>query len=229
LRGGYAAERFVPNVSSGTGGGIALRSASFANLQPSLAPSTKLEAGMAQRAHLGAAVPLGKKHWTLLTGAELTAIAGNTARETPQQYQSYLPGTAASNLDAREPQQGRYRMTTAGVPVQLRYEGRKNGWGVYAAVGSAVNVLIRNTTQVGSESVTNDGSYRRVLMTARGSAGVRYAPAGGQWQLALGPEAETGLSTLNSNPVGKWGERTRPYAIGLAASIEFGSKTELVP
>ncbi|UYZ58849.1 hypothetical protein [Hymenobacter latericus] len=227
-RGGYAAERFVPNVSSPTGEGLALRAADPTTnfMAPPPAP-TKLQPGLAQRGHLGGAISLGKKRWTLLTGVELTSISGETMRETPRQYQSYYPGTGPASQTQQE---GRYRMTTAGVPVQLRYEGRKPGVSVYAAVGAAVNVLLRTRTTVGDQAASNDGAYRRLLTAARGSAGLRYAPAGGNWQVFLGPEAEAGLSTLNSNPAGQWGERTRPYAVGLSASVEFGGgKVALQP
>ncbi|KUG06420.1 hypothetical protein [Solirubrum puertoriconensis] len=228
-RSGYSAERYVPNVSSPTGEGLALHKAA-APLTNFMAPPpapTKLQPGLAQRGHLGGAISLDNKHWTLLTGVELTSISGETMRETPRQYQSYYPGADRSN---QAQQEGRYRMTTAGVPVQLRYQGRKPGVSVYAAVGAAVNVLLRNRTTVGEQTANNDGSYRRLLASARGSAGLRYAPAGGNWQVLLGPEAEAGLSTLNTNPGGQWSERTRPYAVGLSASVEFGGgKVALQP
>ncbi|AYA38398.1 hypothetical protein D3Y59_15890 [Hymenobacter oligotrophus] len=227
-RGGYAAERFVPNVSSPTGEGLALRAADPTTnfLAPPPAP-TKLQPGLAQRGHLGGAISLGKKHWTLLAGVEMTHLSGETMRETPRQYQTFYPGADRSN---QAQQEGRYAMTTAGVPVQLRYEGRKPGVSVYAAVGAAVNVLLRTRTTVGDQATSNDGAYRRVLTSARGSAGLRFAPAGGNWQVSLGPEAEAGLSTLNTNPAGQWGERTRPYAVGLSASVEFGGgKVALQP
>ncbi|RTQ53321.1 PorT family protein [Hymenobacter gummosus] len=226
-RGGYSAERFVPNMSSSTGSGVALRGIpatnSFLSARGVTAPEqTKLQPGLAQRVQFGAAVPLGRKHWTLLTGAELTSISGDTDREATKEFSNSL-------ADAR-PQTGRYHLTTVGVPVQVRYEGRKQGWGVYAAVGAAVNVLLRNRTAVGTMTTTGDASYRSVLASARGSAGVRFSPAGGQWQLNVGPEAEAGLTTLNANPGETWSQRTRPYAVGLSASVEFGGgKAELAP
>jgi Outer membrane protein beta-barrel domain len=224
-RGGYSAERFVPNMSSVTGSGVALRGIPSMNssLAGRVAPDqTKLQPGLAQRGHFGASVPLGKKHWTLLTGAELTSVSGNTDREMVKEFNS--------NTADFQPQTGRYHLTTVGVPVQVRYEGRRQGWGVYAAVGAAVNVLLRNRTAVGTMSSTDDASYRRILASARGSAGVRYSPAGGQWQLNVGPEAEAGLTTLNANPTESWAQRTRPYAVGLSASVEFGGgKAELAP
>ncbi|GAB2949857.1 hypothetical protein GCM10027048_13760 [Hymenobacter coalescens] len=227
-RGSYAAQRFVPNVSGAAGTGMALNFASPASpLRPApVEEPTKLQPGLAQRGQLGVAVPLGKKHWTLLTGAELAAISGNTGREVTRQFSSANSPSAAD----QKFQTGRYHLTTIGVPVQVRYEGRKQGWGVYAAVGAAVNVLLRNRTDVGTLSATSDAPYRRVLASARGSAGVRFSPARGNWQLNVGPEAEAGLNTLNVNPSEGWSKRTRPYAVGLAASVEFGGgKAELAP
>jgi hypothetical protein len=231
-RGGYAAQRFVPNVSSLAGTGIALRPTATANSAPT-APNTyrtydaptKLQPGLAQRGQLGVAVPLGKKHWTLLTGAELAVVSGSADRQVAKQYSAQGVLQADQQL-----QTGRYHLTSVGVPVQVRYESRKQGWGVYAAVGAAVNVLLRNRTAVGPQTTTDDATYRRVLATARGSAGVRFMPAGGNWQLNLGPEAEAGLTTLNTNPTENWSQRTRPYAVGLSASVEFGGgKAELAP
>ncbi|OON70463.1 outer membrane beta-barrel protein [Hymenobacter sp. CRA2] len=227
-RGGYSAQRFAPNVSSSLGGGIALRSAplTFNSYAPTTPEPTQLQPGLAHRAQFGAAIPLGRKHWTLLTGAELTSISGNTAFEVAPRNTAGLANMPADRNG--KTLTGRYHLTTVGMPVQVRYEGRKQGWGVYAAVGAAVNVLMRNRTAVGTQSATDDGSYRRVLGSARGSAGVRYAA--GNWQLNVGPEAEAGLTTLNANPTETWGKRTRPYAVGLSASVEFGGgKAELAP
>lgn len=228
-RGSYAAQRFEPNVSSAVGGGIAFSAMPTFSPSPSASRGAvteepiRLQPGVAQRGQLGVALPLGKKHWTLLTGVELASITGRTGREVPQPLTSN--GTSANKF-----QTGRYAFTTAGVPVQVRYESRKQGWGVYAAVGAAVNVLLRNRTTVSNQVTTDDASYRRVLMAARGSAGVRFAPKGSHWQLNVGPEAEAGLSTLNANPSGTWTQRTRPYTVGLAASVEFGGgKVELAP
>ncbi|GAB3837027.1 outer membrane beta-barrel protein [Hymenobacter jeollabukensis] len=226
-RGSFGAQRFAPNVSSVVGSGMAFSAmptpTTVAQRAPVPEEPTRLQPGLAQRGMFGVAVPLSKKHWTLLTGAEVAVMSGRTGREVPQ--------TLLNNNAADEKfQTGRYQLTTVGVPMQVRYESHKQGWGVYAAVGAAVNVLLRNRTAVGTQATTDDSSYRRVLATTRGSAGVRFSPASGNWQLNLGPEAEAGLNTLNANPSEKWSQRTRPYALGLSASMEFGGgKAELAP
>ncbi|RAK66715.1 outer membrane beta-barrel protein [Hymenobacter edaphi] len=216
-RGSFGAQRFAPNVSSVVGSGIAfsaMPTPTVAQRAPLPEEPTRLQTGLAQRGMFGVAVPLSKKHWTLLTGAEVAVISGRTGREVPQ--------TLLNNNADEKFQTGRYHLTTVGVPVQVRYESRKQGWGVYAAVGAAVNVILRNRTAVGTQATTDDSSYRRMLATTRGSAGVRFSPASGNWQLNVGPEAEAGLTTLNANPSETWSQRTRPYALGLSASVEFG-------
>ena len=226
-RGSYAAQRFMPNASS-TSSKLVYSSVTTAGsavpraaVQPE---ATQLEAGLAQRGQLGVAVPLSKKHWTLLTGAEVAVVTGRTGRQVTQSY------NAQSNMLDQKFQPGRYQLTTVGVPVQVRYESHRQGWGVYAAVGAAVNVLLRNRTEVGSQVTANDASFRTVLASARGNAGVRFSPAKGNWQLNVGPEAEAGLNTLNANPTESWAQRTRPYALGLSASVEFGgAKTDVTP
>lgn len=226
-RGGYTAQRFMPNASSVSNKVIysAIPSAGAAVPRAAMQQeATQLEAGLAQRGQLGVAVPLSKKHWTLLTGAEVAVITGRTGRQVTQSY------NAQSNLLDQKFQAGRYQLTTVGVPVQVRYESRRQGWGVYAAVGAAVNVLLRNRTEVGTQITANDASFRSVLASARGNAGVRFSPANGNWQLNVGPEAEAGLNTLNANPTESWAQRTRPYALGLSASVEFGGgKTDVAP
>lgn len=232
-RGSYAAQRFAPNVSSLAGSGMAFRTlptpvpagvGSTAPRAANLAEPTQLQAGLAQRGQLGVVVPLGKKHWSLLTGAEVALVSGRTDREIPKQF------NLQTSLADQKFQTGRYQLTTLGVPAQVRYESRRQGWGVYAAVGAAVNVLLRNRTAVGLQSTSDDDSYRRVQAAVRGNAGLRFSPLGRSWQFNVGPEAEAGLTTLNTDPAGSWAQRTRPYAFGLAASVEFGSgKPEVAP
>lgn len=227
-RSSYAAQRFMPNASSGSSSVVyASLPTNVGTAAPRAAvkpEATQLQAGFVQRAQLGAAVPLSKKHWTLLTGAEVALVSGRTGRQVAQSY------NVQNNMLDQKFQTGRYQLTSVGVPVQVRYESRRQGWGVYAAVGAAVNVLLRNRTEVGSQITTGDDSFRRVLASARGNAGVRFSPTKGNWQLNVGPEAEAGLNTLNANPKEAWSQRTRPYSLGLSASVEFGGgRTELAP
>jgi hypothetical protein len=99
-------------------------------------------------------------------------------------------------------------------------------------MGAAVNVLLKSRTEVDGNSAatrdytlsSSDSPYRKVLTSVRGGGGVRYQPTDATWSLALGPVAEAGLNTLNQNPGGSFFKRSRPYSVGLEASVEFGGQ-----
>ncbi|MCC2548267.1 hypothetical protein LJY25_17590 [Hymenobacter sp. BT175] len=130
-----------------------------------------------------------------------------------------------------------YRYRTAGLPLSLSYEsqGRK-GLSFYAKMGAAVDVLLGSRSEIEGvpESQRNylltspDSPYRKVLASLNGGAGLRYQPARAAWTVALGPELEGGLTTLNANPSQELWRQTRPYSVGLAASVEFGPKAAAV-
>jgi hypothetical protein len=114
----------------------------------------------------------------------------------------------------------------------MRYGSAKTGWSVYAKVGAAVNLLLKSRTEIADSASstraytlsTSDSPYRKVLASVRGGGGVRYEPAASSWSLSLGPVAEAGLNTLNQNPGGSFFKRSRPYSVGLEASVEFGGQ-----
>jgi hypothetical protein len=198
-----------------------------------------LEAGPAQRVVIAAAYALNSK-WTLLTGVETaqqrassktsvsfgdarSAFAGRTA--TNSMVAQFYPGQRSTDFSYR----------TVGVPVAMRYGSTKTGLSLYAKVGAAVNVLLKSRTEVEGNSAatrdytlsSSDSPYRKVLASVRGGGGVRYQPTDATWNLALGPVAEAGLNTLNQSPGGSFFKRSRPYSVGLEASVEFGGKKPL--
>ncbi|WP_400192308.1 hypothetical protein [Hymenobacter sp. B81] len=220
----YAASRFDPNVSALTA--AASSAVSFDAMSRSNSYTSKkrpeLAAGLAHRGQLGGSWQFADR-WSLLTGVEMRSASGNTVvEENPASL--YGPGTPMVAYKAPEQRLATYNFTSAGMPLQVRYASRKSGWSLYAAVGAAVNVLLRNRLQMDGQEVLDEVTYNRLLASARGDMGVQYASAKAPWKIMVGPEAEAGLNTLNANASGNWTERTRPYSIGLAASIEFGAR-----
>ncbi|KAA9331663.1 hypothetical protein F0P96_15635 [Hymenobacter busanensis] len=228
-RGGYSASRFVPNFAVSS---VSVADAGFPAVtnSPSMSRPAKfitktvpvLAAGIAHRGQLGGSLQVGKR-WSIVTGGEVASIAGNT---TVEENPTNLYPNGTPMVAYRQPAQraARYHFATAGVPVQARYSGQKSGWSVYAAVGAAVNVLLRNRLEADGQEVADEVSYNRLLASARGDMGVQFASAKAPWKFMIGPEAEVGLNTLNANASGTWLERTKPYSIGLAASVEFGAR-----
>jgi hypothetical protein len=113
----------------------------------------------------------------------------------------------------------------------VRYGSNKAGLSLYAKVGAAVSLLVNSRSELeGSPEATRtyttrstDSPYRQVLTSVRGGAGVRYQPVTSTWSLAVGPTAEAYLTTLNANPSQRAVNQSRPYSLGIEASVEFGS------
>ena len=249
LSGAFAASAYNPNVDFASVSSGSLRN-SFSNSPSSGTPSSadfqfqnsyqsganeyreNLEAGPAQRIALAAAYPVTKR-LTLVTGIE-------TAQQRASSKTSYAFNSSTSAFAARSSSSQSYigqRKTefnyrTVGVPVAIRYGSAKTGWSVYAKVGAAVNLLLKSRTEIADSAgsarsytlSSYDSPYRKVLTSVRGGGGVRYQPADATWSLALGPVAEAGLNTLNQNPGGSFFKRSRPYSVGLEASVEFGGQ-----
>ncbi|MBC6606251.1 hypothetical protein H8B13_05420 [Hymenobacter sp. BT188] len=195
-----------------------------------------LEAGPAQRIAIAAAYALNNK-WTLLTGVETSQQrASSKTSLTLNDTRTAFAGQAASDSSRNQFYAGQrgteFRYSTVGVPVAMRYGSAKTGWSLYAKVGAAVNLLIKSSTEVDGTAAaardytlsSSESPYRKVLASVRGGGGVRYAPAAAAWSLSLGPVAEAGLNTLNQDPGGSFFQRSRPYSVGLEASVEFGGQ-----
>ncbi|MBC6612111.1 hypothetical protein H8B15_14375 [Hymenobacter sp. BT507] len=209
-----------------------------------------LRAGVGQRMALTAARPVGK-HWVLLAGVEAaeyrassetsfssvaqseTAYAGR-ATAAYQAAPNSFSNSAAYARDAvaytATPRATSYRYRTVGVPVAARYGSQRTGVSLYAKVGAAVDLLLGSRVEVADEDAatreyslsTANSPYRQVIATVRGGGGVQYRPAGATWAILAGPTAEAGLTTLNRDPAQALLRRSRPYMVGVEASVEFG-------
>ncbi|SHI72404.1 hypothetical protein SAMN02745146_1505 [Hymenobacter daecheongensis DSM 21074] len=247
LLGSYAASAYSPNADFSRPGASATYSSRNA---PVGSPDSygvaaaeyrqHLRAGLGQRAALTASYTMNK-HWTLLTGLEAAeqrassrtsygfldshhaAVEAGAANMDPDIIQYRAPVSHATY----------YRYRTAGLPVGVRYGTAKPGVSVYAKVGAVVNVLLNSRAELeGAPEATKvynlasaSSPYRRVQLAARAGAGARYQPANARWSVSVGPTAEAGLNTLNADPNQSVLRRSRPYSVGLEASVEFGGKS----
>ncbi|WBA40620.1 outer membrane beta-barrel protein [Hymenobacter canadensis] len=255
LSAGYAASAFNPNInysrasrtSTTPSNSVNFYSADVQAQAYETAASeykSTLQSGLGQQVAVLANYSLNR-HWAVETG-----LAAGQQEATSATSWVFLDGNSplVSAATADRSQTGntmrpnadvalrnvRYRYQTASAPVNVRYTtNSKKGWALYAKVGAAVNVLLKSRTELeGLPEATSTYSlastnspYRKVLGSVQSGAGVHYQPANATWRLALGPKVETGLNTLNDRPAGSFTRRSRPYSVGLEASVEFGNAT----
>jgi hypothetical protein len=205
-----------------------------------------LQAGLSQRVAVTAAYALNK-HWTLISGVEAAEQHATSAtsygfidgRQVSRQVadlfasrgNNYSFNSSMAAVAPAAPRKTSYRYRTMAVPVEIRYGSAKPGTSLYAKVGAAVGVLLGSRSELeGSPEATRlysltsaDSPYRQVQTSVRGGAGVRYQPATASWSLALGTTTEVGLTTLNANPSQRALNQSRPYSVGIEASVDFGS------
>ncbi|GGE98142.1 hypothetical protein [Hymenobacter cavernae] len=264
LSASVAAAAYNPNINFSRSGNISnglaysagpmdfqnVKNASQAALYEQAATEYRqhLESRPGLRGKLGIARPLGKR-WELATGVEVAQLAAvsqfNVVTAAYSRSANAFTGSNAAysqslTSNANSFQGGttatRYRYTSAGVPVSVRYGSPKNGLSLYASLGAAVNVLLGSRVEVAGASEatrtysvsSSDSPYRKVLASLRGGAGARYRAPDGQWSVLVGPEAELGLTTLNADPAQRFLKRSRPYSVGLATSVEFGGGKQAV-
>ncbi|AHJ99249.1 outer membrane beta-barrel protein [Hymenobacter swuensis] len=244
LGGSLAAGSFSPNINfSHTDGRVkadpvttALRS--YYQDEAEDEYRRNLRAGLSQCVALTASYALNK-HWTLTGGAEVAEQRATSAttygfidgKQVGREAADIFSRPAAYNAAPAQPRTTSYHYRTAAVPVGVRYGSNKAGLSLYAKVGAAVSVLLSSRSELdGSPEATRaysakstDSPYRQVLTSLRGGAGVRYQPATASWSLAVGPAAETYLTTLNANPSQRVANQSRPYSLGVEASVEFGT------
>jgi hypothetical protein len=258
LSAGYAASAFNPNIdySRASRTGVTLsNSVSFSSADVQAQAyemaaaeyQSTLQSGLGQQVAVLASYSLND-HWAVETG--LTAgqqqatsatswafLDGKSTLAATATYDRNQNGSAIRPSNDMSLRNVRYRYQTASVPVNVRYAtNSKKGWALYAKVGAAVNVLLKSRTELeGMPEATTTYSlasanspYRKVLGSVQSGAGVRYQPANATWRLALGPKVEAGLNTLNDRPAGSFTRRSRPYSVGLEASVEFGNATSAV-
>jgi hypothetical protein len=188
-----------------------------------------LRAGLGQRLSLRANRWLGG-HLSLSTGVEVAQQQATSATS------SYFVGASLADMRAlaaapRVLRPSSYRYRSAGVPVELRYSNpAKTGLSFYGRVGAVVSALLNVHSEVAgnieaSSTYTFNSAnspYRRVSGTVRGGAGVQYRPAHRHWALNVGPTAEVGTQSMNSDPAQSFWSQKRPYSIGVEAGVELG-------
>jgi hypothetical protein len=188
-----------------------------------------LRAGLGQRLSLRANRWLGG-HLSLSTGVEVAQQQATSATS------SYFVGASLADMRAlaaapRVLRPSSYRYRSAGVPVELRYSNpAKTGLSFYGRVGAVVSALLNVHSEVAgnieaSSTYTFNSAnspYRRVSGTVRGGAGVQYRPAHRHWALNVGPTAEVGTQSMNSDPTQSFWSQKRPYSIGVEAGVELG-------
>lgn len=247
--GSYGASAFQPNINfsqasmgvSAQADASAVPSSSYDAYEVAAAEYRRqLRSGPGQRVTVTAEYGLGR-HWSVQAGLQAAQLEATS--ETSWYFQDgksaaasfyEAPRVGAANYVRQAPLRTvSYRYRTAGVPVSVRYATtEKQGWSLYAKLGAAVNVLLGSRTELqGVPEATRvytlaspDSPYRKVLTTLHAGAGVRFRPADASWSLALGPDAEAGLTSLNADPAQGLLRQARPYAVGLEASVEFGGK-----
>ncbi|MET4105456.1 hypothetical protein [Hymenobacter sp. UYP22] len=244
LGGSYAVGTFNPNINfSRTDGRVkadpvtnALRS--YYQEEAEDEYRRNLRAGLSQRVALAASYALNK-HWTLTAAAEASEQRATSAttygfidgKQVGPQAADIFSRPAAYSPAPAQPRTTSYRYRMASVPVAVQYGSGKAGLSLYAKVGAAVGVLLTSRSELaGSPQATReytakstDSPYRQVLVSGRGGAGVRYQPASAGWSMAVGPVAETYFTTLNANPNQRAINQSRPYSLGIEASVEFGT------
>lgn len=244
LGGGYAVGSYNPNINfSQTDGRMNANPVTNAlrNYYQDEAENEyrrNLRAGVSQRAAVLVSYAL-TKHWTLTSGAEVAEQQARSAttygfvdgKQVGPTAADLFNRPAAYNSAPAQPRVTSYRYRSASVPVGVRYGSAKQGLSLYAKVGAAVSVLLSSRSEVdGAPEATRSYSlksaespYRQVLTSVRGGTGVRYQPTAAAWSLVVGPTAEAGLNTLNAHPNQRGSRQSRPYSIGLEASVEFGT------
>ncbi len=246
----YAITAFQPNIDFNRSSSdynpalglntVSLTRAAAAEYRANLKP------GLGQRLTLRATRWMGG-HWSVGTGIEVAqqdAYSATSAAFTGEQLAdlaSSSPSTGTGNYNASAPRDlhgSSFRYRSAGIPLELQYDNQaKSGVSFYGRVGAIVSALLNVRSEVaGNPEATRTYSfnsastpYRRLTALLRGSAGVRYRPAGRGWGLNVGPTAEMGVQSLNSETDRNFLQQSRPYSVGIEAGIEFGGSLKPVP
>ncbi|MFD1871284.1 hypothetical protein [Hymenobacter bucti] len=234
----YAITAFNPNVDFAASNSplpafvTNFPASSFAGAGRSAAAEyrTNLRAGLGQRLSLRANRWLGG-HWSLSTGLEAAQQEATSA--TSMSFDGvHLDMASAYSTVPRQLQASSYRYRSAGVPVELRYDNPiKTGVSFYGRLGAIVSALLNVRTEIAGNPETarsyspfaGSTPYRRLTTLLRGGAGVRYRPANKGWGVSVGPTAEAGVQSLNSDTDKSFLQQNRPYSFGLEAGFEFNS------
>ncbi|WP_055562654.1 hypothetical protein [Hymenobacter sp. AT01-02] len=205
-----------------------------------------LRAGLSQRLAVTVDYALNRK-LSVRTGAEVAEQRATSATSYGFVDGKQVGLTAANALfsprpsfASRAPQAARtttYRYRTAGIPVEVRYASSRPGVSLYAKVGAAVNLLLGSRSELGGAPeatrtytlTTAESPYRQVLVSGRGGAGMRYQPAAASWSVSVGPTVDAGFNTMNARPAQSMRNQSRPYSVGIEASVEFGANRPVAP
>jgi len=235
----YTASSFQPNIdftkaAGGYSASFGINSASITRTA-AVEYRNNLRAGLGQRLSGWAARRLGAGRWSLRTGLELaqnTATSASSVAFVGEQ----VADLSYTQAGAGSPQRTSYRYRSASVPAELQYANPlKTGFSLYGRVGALVSALLNVRSDVDGNPeatrtyslVSANSPYRRLTGSVRGGAGMQYRPAGHQWALNLGPMAELGILSLNSDPSQDFWHQQRPYSFGLEAGLELGRTPKL--
>lgn len=248
----YAITAFQPNIDFNRSSSdynpalglntISLTRAAAAEYRANLRP------GLGQRLTLRATRWLGG-HWSLSTGvavAQQDAYSATSAAFTGEQLadaSSFNTSAGPNSLSSgaypsRDLHESSFRYRSAGIPIELQYDNQaKSGVSFYGRIGAIVSALLSAHSEVaGNAEATRtyttfsaSSPYRRLTALLRGSAGVRYRPAGRGWGLNVGPTAEAGVQSLNTETDRGFLQQRRPYSVGIEAGFEFGGSLKPVP
>lgn len=197
-----------------------------------------LRPGLSQRLGVWATRRLGIGRWNLRTGLEIAQGEASSSTSVAFVGEQVATLNAAVQVQSNKLQTTTYRYRSVGVPIELSYASPlRHGLALYGHVGTVFSALLNVRSEVASDpeatriySYQSAGSpYRQLLTNVRSGVGVRYQPSHHQWTLNLGPVAEAGVLSLNSDPTQDFWNQRRPYSIGLEAGVEFNSLLKITP
>ena len=237
---GYAVSAFQPNIdfakATATYGSFAAANAFATSSAVALArPATveyrqALHHGLGQRLSLWATRRLGASRWGLRAGLELAQYSAGSAGSAVYEG-GQVTGLAYTQALQPRAQRTTYRYRTASVSAEARYSNPvKSGFSLYGRVGALLTTLLSAHSEVQGvpEASSNytlsspSSPYRMLTGGLRGGGGLQYRPAGHQWALSLGPVAEMGILSLNTDSGQNFWHQARPYSFGLEAGLELG-------
>ena len=237
---GYAVSTFQPNINfakaTATYGSFAAANAFAASSAVALArPATveyrqALHHGLGQRLSLWATRRLGASRWGLRAGLELAQYSAGSAGSAVYEG-GQVTGLAYTQALQPRAQRTTYRYRTASVSAEARYSNPvKSGFSLYGRVGALLTTLlsahseVQGVPEASSNYTLNSPSspYRMLTGDLRGGGGLQYRPTGRQWALSLGPVAEMGILSLNTDSGQNFWHQARPYSFGLEAGLELG-------
>ncbi len=191
-----------------------------------------LRSGLSQRLSFWASRRLGNGRWGLRGGLELsqqTASSATSSAFVGEQVADFGSTIVANRSAVLRGTTFRYR--AASVSAEARYGNpAKTGFSLYGRMGALLSALFSARGEVeGNAEATRDYSlmspsmpYRRLSASVRGGGGLQFRPASHAWALSLGPVAEVGIMSLNTDPQQGFWQQQRPYSFGLEAGLELG-------